>query len=228
MSFPQSLKRRLRREETTDQRTLRLKAEDRWVAFGEERERLELAGHSKEEAYFMAAEKFRPAVQDVEDLEEPEEEKEPEAVGEARASPVEEPPEADADEGKVVKVSPKKDVWRIRAEWFSGKKGSNPLQDILWVANQIGLDEVDLRDAPSPAAAYMLKKCKTDETFEASFWSDFYVKVVPGRAAVEDAFKSSVDDGLDRVERNNEIRAISERFQGEEKEVMAEVLGHEM
>lgn len=80
---------------------------------------------------------------------------------------------------------------------------------IQWVAQHIGVKDVQDSDAPNTTALALLRRCQKSPSMEDDFWNKVWVRTVPS-ASQRDAQRRFRDTGQKLLELNAEIRKALE------------------
>jgi hypothetical protein len=66
----------------------------------------------------------------------------------------------------------------------SSFENNDPIEDIRWVFQALGAEGLEIGDAPSPGAFYMLQQARVDELSAKAFYT-LFAKVLPSKAEIE-------------------------------------------
>jgi len=102
----------------------------------------------------------------------------------------------------------------VSEEIFEGKPPVGEVENIVWVADNMRVVDLDPHSCPSMRAWNMLCECRESAAFRLKFWSDHYSKIIPAKSMLENNKRKTAVDGQSTMDLIDRVRAMSDRIQG--------------
>jgi hypothetical protein len=180
----------------------RLQADGRWKPFVAERERLKADGVPAGDAWKMAAEKF-PWLS-------------PTQIAKAKDVP-RETSENIAGKGAIGIVA-QDNNWTAKnlpSSAFTNMDSTDTRAVIQWVFDNIGIEDLSPKDAPSSGAWFLLQEVRSFPELRREFYKTIFPKILPTKSQLEEMLEKFADDGrkqfgiIDTLQRAIEERVSS-------------------